>query len=385
MARLSDSLISAMTKPSYSGMLSKSIMDTSEGITGAFADKRSRQAEEAAQAILTQGDVSDPRVQQSVQAIYAQMNQDPGKAAELIKAQQVEARAQSAEQRAKESHVQQKAYAELQMTKAKQAEQEKKMRAVALGKYQAGQKPEDILASLPEEYREEAMQAIQNQDKFVTGMEEYRQAAKDKEPFSQETIDAIAKTPGMEASIEAYNSMLKDNPVAAKRILLKQWETAHNGSIRAKPQAKNLSPTTVNRYVKFIQDLDLKPVGLNPATWGNIGKGTGIPPELVQAVAVEMARRERDDEYFDPTPDTVQSIINDLTGQAADAETGEEEKSSGRKRGPQGKKGSTLTVPDQKEVSEFDSLSAKFKQVGAKGMTDEEKRRLYELGKQQGI
>lgn len=320
MARLSEALIGAMARPSYSGMLSSAVGGSFQGISDAYDQRRSRQAQESAQAMLTGGDVADPRVQQSIQAVYSQMNQDPAQAQELIKAAQVEKRAAAQETRVEAAFKDQQAYNKIRMDALKEAEDGKKARAIALEKYQRGGSAKDIVDSMPQQFREEAMAAITAQEKFVNDMSTYKEAAEGREAFDEDTISAIKATPGMENSVAAYEKMKKTHPQAAKKILLKQWETAHAATLRTVRQSRpvNLPSATIKRNMEYIDTLDTKAWGLPIFGKGLRHTVDTIPEDLKLAVATEMARRERDDPNFDPTPDAVKSIANELGAKIAD-------------------------------------------------------------------
>lgn len=344
MARLSQGLIQGLINPGYQDKLGKAVSGGMLGISDAFDERRGRQAEESVNAILTNSDISDPRVQESVQAVYSQMGQDPGEAMEKIKAGQVERRAQAAEQRAIENQAQGKAYHELRMGQAAEAEQAKKARAVALAKFQKGGSPEDIVASMPPEFREEGMAAIQNHATWQSTMSDLSEKAEGKVPFDEATLEAIAATPGMENSMEAYKKMSKTHPQAAKRVLLKQWETAHYAGLRSSGQRKSVPEAKINRYRKYVDTLDFNP------SWFS---GDGIPKGMKEALAVELARREHEDPQFDPTPDAAKAILDDLMNKEDD------------------------TLQTQQE---FDDLAARWK-ADRNGLTREEKQRLIELTK----
>jgi hypothetical protein len=140
-------------------------------------------------------------------------------------------------------------------------------------------------------------------------MQTYKDSVKGREPFSEDYVDAMAKTPGMEGPVDAYRKGVKDNPAAAKRILLQQYATAHTANVRGTSQSTKLPAGAVTRYKDYIEKLDLNKFQWDePSTY----YGRGIPEEMKLPLAVKMAQAERDEKDFEPTPDRVKAMLGEL-------------------------------------------------------------------------
>jgi hypothetical protein len=327
MARLSESLIAGLANPSYSGMLGSAVSGGFQGIQDGYAANRGRMAQEAANAMLTGGDVNDPQVQQSVQAVYSQMNQDPAQAQQLIKAAQVEGRAQAEEGRAKKNFIEQSKYREMQMKTAQTQQEEEKAKKIALGKLYANpEKADEIIMSLPEELRPAAMAAVSSQLQYNREREAAAEEAAGRERIPEATLATIKATPGMDDAILAYEEMFKHTPSAANRRLLQQWDVAHTASLRT-ITSKKVTGKQVETMMDYIQQIDLP----GEERWF---RDSDVDPQYQLALAQKAAQKKNDDPGWDPTPPAIKAMYAEMLGEVADQKNKEEKaRSEGSPRG----------------------------------------------------
>lgn len=367
MARLSQSLIGAMAQPGYSGMLGDAVSGAFGGVVDASNTRRKNLANESVQAMLTGGDVNDPNVQQSVQAVYSQMGLDPLDAQSQIKAAQIESRAQEQEARAQKNSIlqqeqalRQKATHELAMKRAGEVDAKTEARTRTLKLLNAGKDADTILKTIPPEHHDEAMATISGEQKFRENMQGFKDRASVREPYDEDTLKEMAKIPGSENAIAAYKKMFKNNPAAANRFLLNQLGVAHTASLRDERQYKAPSATSVEHYSEWLDTLDLDRIGTSSGSF-SLGIGDGIPSGMKPAISLELARREMLDRDFVPTEATVLDVIDGIR---------KKNKAANGKVDPQ--------ANEDAMKAEMQQLRAMW-QKDPTSMTDEQKQRASEL------
>jgi hypothetical protein len=342
--------------PAYAGRLSDSITGGVADIQAGYQQRRAREAKESMTQIMLNGDLSDPRVQNSMTAVASQMGQDPTIATDMIEQGQ-------AAQRREEDQAQQKAAFKMQVAKhdytmktAKEADELKKATAVAAARIsKQPEKMEEIIAGLPVEQQSAVRTAVIEKMEFETSVMQYNEEAKGKTTFSTETLEAMAETEGMADPLAVYEKMKTQYPQGAKKLLLKQYEAVRQNEMmigRSTAQRnKPLTSTETKNAMAYVDKVFDRSKTLGSMFSGAMpwNDATPDPEALKAAVAKRLAYKKRDPEY-DPTPEAVDQIFIDVAREHMPSVLSEEERAPAQ-AGP-ALTGQTGTVADGRTVSE---------------------------------
>lgn len=320
MARLSNALVQGLINPSYQGMLGKAVRGGFQEIGDAYDTRRTRQATESAQAMLTGGDASDPRVQQSVQAVFAQMHQDPKVAQEMIDKARQQKRADEDQAMQKESFQQQKAFNDYRMTKAKEADAAEKAAGLAVARYNSNPDKVDVfIEALPPEQQTAAREAVTKTIQYQATRNAAMDEANARKPFSSDVLDEIKATPGMEEAVAAYEKMKDERPGMAEKNLLKQWDVAMQASIRSDARTTKIDNTALRRNQRYVEDI-LGPKHAELAD-GNQARQDDFAA-MYPAVAKKLTELEAADPEFVPTPQIVRKVYEYMIEEVVRQEAG---------------------------------------------------------------
>lgn len=332
MARLSSTLVQGMMNPTYAGRLGNAVEGGFNAIQQGYAQKRQRHAQESMTQIMNNGDLSDPNVVNSMAAVAQQMGQDPSMATDMVEQGRAAKRLQEDQTMQKETFRQNKAKYDFTMRQAEEKEAAKKAAQVATARISKNpEKMEEIISSLPQEHQASARAAVVEKMEFDMSVAEYHEKAKGKTPFSQDTLEAMAATDGMEDALAVYNKMRKEFPQGAKRLLLKQYEAVRqNEMMMGRTQAQRNRPLTTTElktateYVKSVEMTPDRGWWENTKSWYKQATGDEVDPEVFQAaVAKRLAFKSRDESY-DPTPEAVQAIYKEIVEEMGDEKPAEQ-------------------------------------------------------------
>ena len=243
---------------------------------------------------LAQGVIKDDMTQQRLQ------NQEQ-------RAQENAIRQGEAAVRAKEQHDMAKARFEYEQKNQAAAKEEAANAAKAISVHNKSPEALDrFIETVPPEQQMSVRAAVAEWQQHQASIAKYNEEAKQAEPFSIETVASMAKTPGMEVAIEAYENMKDQYPKAAKRILIKQWEAARSSEMienRAKPDIERKPLTEAE--IKNARDLVDSHY---PDTWWGFDTEER---DYKPAIAKRVAERYRE-RGWEPTPEALDQIYKEV-------------------------------------------------------------------------